>query len=128
MGAIDDQLAHFFEVSVRSVRSWRVRYPEFAQACQLGKEVADERVEASLFSRAVGYSFDSEKILTSAGQIFREAFVAHIPPDVKACVIWLTNRRPAEWRVNPAREANGSDGVDLDAEMRADAPLLSPPA
>jgi hypothetical protein len=49
-----------------------------------GKKEADARVERSLYSRAVGYSFNSEKIFCSKdGEVTRVPIVEHVPPDVR---------------------------------------------
>jgi hypothetical protein len=123
LGAIDEQLGDFFGVTGRTVKSWRVRFADFADACKLGKEVADAEVQASLYHRAVGYSVDTEKILASGGRVFRVPFVEHYPPDVRACILWLTNRRSSEWRLNPKPEGDGQP-ADLLAQIEADAPRL----
>ena len=65
----------------------------------IGKAEADDRVERSLYSRAVGYSFNSEKIFCNKdGEVTRVPIVEHVPPDVTAQIFWLKNRDPARWR------------------------------
>ena len=52
-------------------------------------------VERSLYSRAVGYSFNSEKIFCNKdGEVTRVPIVEHVPPDVTAQIFWLKNRKP----------------------------------
>ncbi len=125
LGAIDEQLGDWFGVTGRTIKNWRVVHADFADACKLGKEVADAEVQSSLYHRAVGYSVDTEKVLASNGRVFRVPFVEHYPPDVKACIIWLTNRRGAEWRLNPKAEGDGQP-ADLLAQIAADAPRYCP--
>jgi hypothetical protein len=49
--------------------------------------------------RAVGYSFNSEKIFCNKdGEVTRVPIVEHVPPDVTAQIFWLKNRDPAHWR------------------------------
>lgn len=62
--------------------------------------MADERVERSLYHRAVGYTFEATKIFMPAGAKtpVNAPYREHVPPDVKAATHWLNNRRPAEWR------------------------------
>jgi hypothetical protein len=43
-----------------------------------GKEASDDRVEDSLYRLAIGWN--------------------GAPPNVTACIFWLKNRRPSEWR------------------------------
>jgi hypothetical protein len=122
LGAIDEEIGDFFGVTGRTIKNYRVVHADFADACRLGKEIADARVQSSLYHRAVGYSHDSEKIVTSGGRVFRVPFVEHYPPETKACIIWLTNRRGSEWRLNP--KAAAEPAGDLLAQIAADAPRL----
>lgn len=69
-----------------------------------GKEIADDRVERSLYNRAVGYDYDAVKIITVAqgqnmgSEVVKVPYVEHVPPDVKAAIRWLEARRPKVWR------------------------------
>jgi hypothetical protein len=50
----------------------------------------DARVEQSLYQRAVGYSFKSEKVFCNKdGEVTRVPIVEHVPPDVTAQIFWL---------------------------------------
>src|SRR5258708_3545853 len=62
LGATDRDLADFFEVSTYSIWAWQARYPDFCAALNRAKEAADDRVERSLYARATGYTYDSEKV------------------------------------------------------------------
>lgn len=98
LGATDVELADFFEVSVRTIANWSVEHDEFLQALTRGKEPADDRVVRSLYHRAVGYTFESEKVFQYQGEIVRAAIREHVPPDTTAIIFWLKNRRKADWR------------------------------
>lgn len=98
LGATDKEVADFFEVHIATLYRWQHDFPELCDALKVGKEVADERVQKSLYNRAVGYSFDAKKILQYKGEPVVVPYVEHVPPDVVACIFWLKNRRPAEWR------------------------------
>lgn len=98
LGATDNDVADFLEVDVATIMRWKVRYPEFCEALKLGKDPADDRVEQSLYRRATGYSYDTEKLFVIDGVIHRVPFTEHIPPSVTACIFWLKNRRSATWR------------------------------
>ena len=97
LGATDREIADKLDISVSTLNSWRATHVEFSDALTVGKEKADERVARALFNRAVGYSFDSEKVFHSNGIITRIATVEHVPPDPKAAMDWLKNRRKGEW-------------------------------
>lgn len=98
LGATDVEIADFFGVSDRTLYRWQAQHVEFCQALKVGKEVADERVERSLFHRATGYTFDSEKIFQFQGKIVRAKSREHVPPDTTSMIFWLKNRRPEVWR------------------------------
>ena len=108
-GATDAELADEFGVSVRTLYSWRNRYPEFLLALKTNKEIADERVERSLYERATGYERDSVKIfLTKEGSVVEAPFREHVPPDSTAMIFWLKNRKPKDWKDKLA--LTGADG------------------
>lgn len=97
-GATDAELAEFFEVSDRTIYRWKAQFPEFCQALKSGKAHADERVERSLYHKAVGYTFDSVKIFQHQGAIIEAPYKEHVPPDTTAAIFWLKNRRAGDWR------------------------------
>jgi len=98
LGATDEEIAGFFDVSARTLYRWQAEHEEFCQALKAGKVAADERVERSLYHRAVGYTFDSEKVFQYQGEVIRAAVREHVPPDTTAGIFWLKNRRPDQWR------------------------------
>jgi hypothetical protein len=66
-------------------------------------------VERSLFQRATGYEQQTVKIFMPSGADspifapFREV----IAPDTTACIFWLKNRKPKEWRDKSELEVPG---------------------
>ena len=100
LGATDVDLADFFEVDVTTIWRWATRYEDFRNALKAGKEAADQRVERSLYQRAVGYTFDAVKVFMPGGATapvyapYRE----HVTPDTTAAIFWLKNRKKDEWR------------------------------
>jgi len=107
LGATDEDLADFFEVSIRTIANWKTQHEDFLHALKGGKSQADNRVERSLYQRAVGYSFDSEKVFNNRGQIVRAKTREHCPPDVTAQIFWLKNRRPEDWRDKQEHQHSG---------------------
>lgn len=117
LGATDDDLADFFEVSRQTIHNWQAAHQEFFDALKVGKAEADDRVERSLYQRAVGYSHPEDKIFMPAGKDAPVIVptVKHYPPDTTAMIFWLKNRRPAAWRDVQAMEHTGKDGEPLPA-------------
>jgi hypothetical protein len=126
LGATNAELAEIFGVSLQSLWRWTKKYPAFRYALKIGKDVADDRVERSLFQRAVGYTvqekkrfFGLEATADKDGSNPREEMALqreqttekYFPPDTTACIFWLKNRRPDLWR--DRREYTGADGSPL---------------
>jgi hypothetical protein len=100
LGATDEDLAIAFGVTIKCVIEWRAKHPQFGEALKIGKSEADDRVERSLYQRAVGYTYRSCKIFMPAGAKAPVIvpYDEHIPPDVTAGIFWSKNRRPDKWR------------------------------
>jgi hypothetical protein len=101
LGATDREIADFFEVNEFTIARWKHRYTEFGEAIKRSKEELDAQVEKSLFRRAMGYTFKSEKIFNYQGTIVRAETEEHCPPDAASMIFWLKNRKPGEWRNAP---------------------------
>jgi hypothetical protein len=114
MGATDIELADFFEVSTVTIWRWRSEHDDFCKAVIAGKDGADDRVERAFYNRAVGYTFESEKVFQFQGQIVRADTREHVPPDPGAALNWLKNRRPEKWRDKQVQEIEGTVKVGAD--------------
>lgn len=128
LGATDMELADFFEVDVRTIYRWKHTEPSFCQAVTCGKEHSDERVQRSLYNRAVGYSFDAVKIFMPAGaeEPVYAPYTEHVAPDPAAAMNWLKNRRPEQWRDKQEIEHSGTVNLaDIIAERRAQVATIS---
>lgn len=100
IGATDQEVADFFEINVATVYRWKHDHPKFCEALKTGKSLADDRVERSLYQRAIGYEQDEVKIFmpANAEKPVYAPFRAKIAPDVTAGIFWLKNRRGDAWR------------------------------
>jgi len=118
LGATDRDLADFFGVSINTVGNWKTQHAEFLGALKAGKNSADDRVERSLYTRAVGYTFDAVKIFLpkDSRQPVLVPYRQHMPPDTTACIFWLKNRRKDVWRDH--QEHTGADGGPPIVEIR----------
>lgn len=139
LGATDQELAEFFDVTIRTINRWKVVHPEFAEALKRGKDVADERVEASLYHRAMGLEYEEANpvklkkvIYDSEGKKVAEEERVEIvmvkkviPADTTAAVFWLKNRRAEQWRDiqrhehGKPGEFDGLSNEELDEEIEA---------
>jgi hypothetical protein len=112
LGATDKEIADFFEVDVRTIYRWKHEHDDFCQSLKAGKDIADERVERSLYQRAIGYEQDEVKIFmpANAPEPVYAPFRAKIAPDVTAAIFWLKNRRKDDWRDGKEIDHKSSDG------------------
>ncbi len=119
LGAIDEDIADFFNVSVRTIYNWKNEFPDFAETLREAKLALDSKVVRSLFERATGYSHKDYKFAVHGGKItdVRE-FEKHYPPETAAIVFWLKNRQPALWRDKHHMELTTSITVERLAEGR----------
>jgi hypothetical protein len=87
-------------VSIPTIDAWKAKRPDFLGSLKAGKAEADDRVERSLYQRAVGYTLDAVKIFMPAGAKapIYAPYVEHVPLDITACIFWLKNREPVHWR------------------------------
>lgn len=99
----DAAVAEALGISISSLRRYRNDHPEFGELFIQCRSAADDRVEAALLKRATGYDVDEGK-------------VRHIPPDVRAAVFWLKNRRPESWKERNADVPAGPLKIKLVTE------------
>ena len=113
IGATDIEIADFFGVNADTIYRWKIEFSEFSEAIKLGKEPADDRVERSLYQRAVGYTFESVKIFmpAKANEPVYAPYREHVPPDTAAASLWLRNRRSGFLYRGAAMGADCSDSV-----------------
>lgn len=111
LGATDAQLADFFEVSVATINLWKVQHPEFSESLKVPKKQADQRVEQSLYRRAMGYEHDETDIRVIGTKLVKTPIRKHYPPDTTAAIFWLKNRDPKNWRERV--EHTGADGKEI---------------
>jgi hypothetical protein len=119
-GATDEEIADTLGVCARTIYRWKIQHPEFSQALRVGKELCDERVERSLYNRAVGYTYDAVKINVDKGDVIITPYKEHCPPDVAAQKLWLTNRRAEQWKERSSKEISGPNGGAIKLDTTGD--------
>lgn len=122
-GKTNEQIADIIGVHVRTIENWQGKHKDLLWAVKEAKQLADELVEASLFSRAVGYSHKSVKVFfdSKSLQTVEHEVIEQYPPDVQAAMFWLKNRQPDQWREKTEVEHSGKieslSDEDLDAKI-----------
>lgn len=124
LGATDQEIADFFEVDVRTIYRWKHDHDEFCQALKAGKDIADERVERSLYQKAIGYEQDEVKIFmpAQAEAPVYAPYRAKIAPDTTAAIFWLKNRRSQDWRDKVETQHSGEVTVNKVVREFVDSP------
>lgn len=108
LGATDEEMATFLDVSKRTFNYWKKRHPSFLHSIKKGKTEADAKVSQSLYHRAIGYSHKDTYFSTYQGKIISEDIIKYYPPDPTAAIFWLKNRQPDKWRDVKAVEMNAN--------------------
>jgi hypothetical protein len=98
LGATDADMADFFHVSESTINLWKLKHESFSESIRHGKMMADANMAERLYMRGMGYSHPEEKLFCHDGEIVRAETIKHYPPDTKANLAWLYNRRPDRWR------------------------------
>jgi hypothetical protein len=119
MGATNDTLAQRFEVCRRTIDSWIATIPEFSDAVRRGREFANETVVSALFARATGMEQRMTKVFCHRGEPVTADYTVHLPPDVRACIFWLRNRRPEQWRESRPVVTEEKDEQNWVSELEA---------
>ena len=110
LGATDREMAGIFGVSEQTLNAWKKAHPDFLESLRMGKALADAEVADRLYKRALGYSHKAVKMFNVGGEIVKEEYDEHYPPDTPAASLWLRNRRPDLWRDKIEQQLSGPDG------------------
>lgn len=116
MGATVPDLAEALDVAESTVKLWAVQHQAFSDALRVGREPVDSRVERSLYERAIGYSHPDTDIRVIEGQIVKTEITKHYPPDTKAALAWLYNRKGDKWHPQPDAQT-GTDMAGVLAKL-----------
>ena len=111
LGATNQELATFFEVSPRTIDNWIAAHPEFATCVRDGRIRADAEVASRLYERAIGYVqvIERREVCRGVEKVIKSKI--HFPPDTNACMFWLCNRQPQKWRLRV--DAPGIDSGEM---------------
>ena len=108
-------------------------YSDLTDCFRKAVEVPDDNVEAAMYKRACGISYDERtyELVKDAetGEFVERCtkrVVKFIPPDPTSCMFWLANRRPDRWKYKPEPAKDDDEGgtgvVELPAVMEKPQP------
>jgi hypothetical protein len=107
-GVKEEGIAERLGIAYSTFKEWKDKYEEFSAALKRDRGVVDDHVESSLYKKAM-------------------------EGDTTACIFWLKNRRPKEWRDKQELEHSGVLNVanvsnlsekELEAEIRKQKEIL----
>lgn len=93
LGATNEQLSEIFDINPDTIATW-MKNKHFSEAITRAKAEPDDKMEASLFKRGLGYTY-VEEVATKHGV---EKIHRRMHGDVDAIKFWLKNRRKERWR------------------------------
>lgn len=97
-GATDQEICTALHINRDTLYNWRDRSPQLAAMMQAYKDGFDLRIERSLAQSALGYTYQSEKIMVVDGKVERIPVTEYVQPVTAAQIFWLKNRQPWAWR------------------------------
>lgn len=129
-GLTEKQIAGRLGISVTTLEDYKKKHPKFLEALKNNKELADYKVEDSLFDKCVGRYVEVEKAFKCKKVYYdkngkrceKEEVVVKmvkefVPPDTMAIAIWLNNRRPENWRRNANKEKLDKEKFEHDKNI-----------
>ena len=117
MGYTHEKVADFFGVNVCSIYKWKSMHDDFAKVLNFKRDENDSKVVRSLYEIATGYDYTEKKKETEQSELDGgkpkvkiTKTKKHIPPNVGAIKVWLYNRRPKEFKPEPALSSSHGGG------------------
>lgn len=125
-GLIDIQIAAKLGISETSYYNYQEQHLEFLESIKRGKSVIDNKVEAALLKRALGFEYDELKSEFLEGENKNKEgedvkssktgttkrvtkTTKQVVPDTTAAIFWLKNRRSKDWRDKIIQETHVFD-------------------
>ena len=138
-GATDAEIADAMGISRKTIYKWSYKWDEndekipdengepilssFGEALIEGKNIADSKVERSLYKSSTGYTVKKTKKMVAFykdGNIMpvrSEETVRYIPPNATSQIFWLKNRKKEQWRDVTRNEVAGADGEPVKVQQ-----------
>lgn len=116
-GLTDSEICHVVGVAESTLNLWK-KSLEFSESLKDAKRVIDSKVQSALLSRALGYDYE-EEFPTKSGAVMCKK---KLHPETVACIFWLKNRQPDQWREKVELGGAGKDGEIVIKVLKADAP------
>ncbi len=97
LGANHKEISKVLGIGERTLTLWLSENAAFRESVNAGRTLADAKVAASLYKKAVGYEVEEDHVSVYRGTVTVTRIRKHIEPDVMACVKWLALRQKERW-------------------------------
>ena len=117
-GLTMEQIAECMGISRSTLNEWANKYSDISDTLKKNKEIADRKVENSLYERALGGTrkvlkafkvketyYDEQGRKCEKEHIETAIEEVYIPGDTTAQIFWLKNRKPEVWKDKQIVEA-----------------------
>ncbi len=137
-GAKKEDIAKAMGISRSTLNEWEKKFSAIEGALKNGREIADIRIENALYEKALGiketvikpmklrhveYDETTGKKKKEWEEVKMVPEQVYVPPDTKAQIYWLGNRKPETWK--DRREPDPGDtgsAIYLEEFLRATKP------
>ncbi len=110
LGYTNEEIAKSLEIADSTFDLWMVKHEGFSGAIKEGRDLADGKVAAKLFRRAMGYRIKKQKVMNDGSIIEYEE---EIPSETIAGIYWLNNRQRKNWRNRTSIEDQDGNPVTM---------------
>jgi hypothetical protein len=118
-GFTDEQIASVYRCARNTLTKYKRRHEITSEMLREWKDFEDDNVEQSLLIRAKGFFTTRQEVEVYEGEVLKEKRITKTehPPDTKAALSWLKNRRPKEWAESFKIDFNGQINSMTDEEL-----------
>lgn len=101
------EIADRMGVNINTLLKWQKQYVEINEAMNVTREIVDFQVENAVLKAALGYKTKEIKVTVGKKvvngemvEMLKETTVKEVPPNIKAAMFWLNNRKFDDWKLN----------------------------
>jgi hypothetical protein len=120
MGGTSDDIGEACGVSRHAIHLWLAQKPEFAAAVRAGREAAYDKLESSLYNRALGFRYKTQKAVGGKNGAEVVEVEEFCPGDARAAQWILANRRKDRWALIPENRVKLNITTDGSARSLTD--------
>lgn len=101
------EIAKRMGINVNTLVKWQKQYEEINDAINVTRELVDYQVENAVLKAALGYKTKEIKVTVGKKivngemvEMLKETTTKEVPPNIKAAIFWLNNRKHDDWKMN----------------------------